>query len=95
MVCRAPVFCSSGGRSAVSRIRGNFFLDASMTAGKASAAAVPEVNINAAGFPAPATYPAAWNARPLSSTWTKVRAFRFRDAADIKGAERDPGERQK
>ena len=50
MVCTAPVCLNSGGRSAVMTIKGNFFLEASIIAGKKLAAAVPEVQINTAGF---------------------------------------------
>src|SRR5215210_1038783 len=95
MVWFAPVWRSSGGRSAVSRTMGTPSVDASTTAGRPLATAVPEVVIQAAGRPVARAKPMAANAVPRSSKWMRLRALWFAASAAIRGVEREPGATQK
>src|SRR5215210_1206012 len=95
MVWFAPVWRSSGGRSAVSRTMGTPSVDASTTAGRPLATAVPEVVIQAAGRPVARAKPRAAKAVPRSSKWMRLRAFSFAASAAIRGVEREPGATQK
>src|ERR671910_1690747 len=95
MVWLAPVWRNSGGRSAVSRIMGMPSVEASTTAGKPFATAVPEVVIQAAGRPVARAYPRAAKAVPRSSKWTRLLAFSFAASAATRGVEREPGATQK
>src|ERR687889_2803717 len=95
MVWFAPVWRSSGGRSAVSRIMGTPSVAASTTAGSPLATAVPEVVIHAAGRPVARAYPTAAKAVPRSSKWTSFSAFSLEASAATRGVEREPGATQK
>src|SRR5215210_262884 len=95
MVWFAPVWRSSGGRSAVSRIIGTPSVDASTTAGRPLATAVPEVVIQAAGPPVARACPRAAKAVPRSSKWIRLRSFSFAASAATRGVEREPGATQK
>src|SRR5215210_3643533 len=95
MVWFAPVCRSSGGRSAVSRSMGTPSVEASTTAGRPLATAVPEVVIQAAGRPVARAKPMAANAVPRSSKWMRLRALWFAASAAIRGVEREPGATQK
>ena len=59
MVCGAPVWCSSGGRSAVQTISGTRAWCASTTAACSSAAAVPLVTQMTVGLPVAIANPKA------------------------------------
>src|ERR687890_662961 len=95
MVWLAPVWRSSGGRSAVSRIMGTPSVEASTTAGKPFATAVPGVVIQAAGRPVARAYPRAAKAVPRSSKWTRLWALSLAARAATSGVEREPGATQK
>src|ERR671920_358004 len=95
MVWLAPVWRSSGGRSAVSRIMGTPSVAASTTAGSPLATAVPEVVIQAAGRPVARAWPRAAKAVPRSSKWMRVLAFSLAASAATSGVEREPGATQK
>src|SRR5215213_1799209 len=95
MVWLAPVWRNSGGRSAVSRIMGTPSVEASTTAGKPFATAVPEVVIQAAGRPVARAYPRAAKAVPRSSKWTRLWALSLVARAAMSGVEREPGATQK
>src|SRR5215213_1242586 len=95
MVWLAPVWRNSGGRSAVSRIMGTPSVEASTTAGKPFATAVPEVVIQAAGRPVSRAYPRAAKAVPRSSKWTRLWALSLAARAATSGVEREPGATQK
>src|ERR671921_1270957 len=95
IVWLAPVWRSSGGRSAVSRIMGTPSVAASTTAGSPLATAVPEVVIQAAGRPVARAWPRAAKAVPRSSKWMRLRAFSFAASAATRGVEREPGATQK
>ena len=90
MVCGAPVWCSSGGRSAVHTMSGTRAWCASTTAGWSSAAAVPLVTQMTVGLPVAIASPSAKNAALRSSrrTWTRSRSAKGRAS----GVERDPGQ---
>src|SRR5882672_4345718 len=89
MVCGAPVSRSSGGRSAVTTIRGTRAEDASTTAGRKFAAALPEVQTTATGRRAALASPSAKNPADRSSSETRV-SMGERPKAIASGAERDP-----
>src|SRR6267142_452233 len=89
MVCGAPVSRSSGGRSAVTTIRGTRAEDASTTAGRKFAAALPEVQTIATGRRAALASPSAKNPADRSSSDTRV-SMGERPKAIASGAERDP-----
>src|SRR5918998_2581909 len=95
MVWFAPVWRSSGGRSAVSRIMGTPPVAASTTGGRPLATAVPEVVIQAAGRPVARAWPRAAKAVPRSSKWTSFLALLFPASAATRGVEREPGATQK
>src|SRR3712207_5105089 len=95
MVWFAPVWRSSGGLSAVSRIMGTPSVAASTTAGSPLATAVPEVVIQAAGRPVARAQPSAAKAVPRSSKWMRLLALSFAASAATRGVERDPGATQK
>src|SRR5918993_1347692 len=95
MVWFAPVWRSSGGRSAVSRTMGTPSVAASTTAGRPLATAVPEVVIQAAGRPVARAWPSAAKAVPRSSKWIRLRALSFAASAARRGVEREPGATQK
>src|ERR687898_3129183 len=95
MVWLAPVWRSSGGRSAVSRTMGTPSVAASTTAGRPLATAVPEVVIQAAGRPVARAWPRAAKAVPRSSKWMRLRALSFAASAATRGVEREPGATQK
>src|ERR687894_1018293 len=95
MVWLAPVWRSSGGLSAVSRIMGTPSVAASTTAGSPLATAVPEVVIQAAGRPVARAQPRAAKAVPRSSKWIRLLALSFAASAATRGVERDPGATQK
>src|ERR687894_1335617 len=94
MVWLAPVWRSSGGLSAVSRIMGTPSVAASTTAGSPLATAVPEVVIQAAGRPVARAQPRAAKAVPRSSKWIRLLALSFAASAATRGVERDPGATQ-
>src|SRR2546427_2299332 len=89
MVCGAPVSRSSGGRSAVARISGTRADEASTTAGKKFAAALPDVQTRATGRREALASPRAKNpaARSSRQTWVSMGE---RSKARARGAERDP-----
>src|SRR6267142_1184867 len=89
MVCGAPVSRSSGGRSAVTTIRGTRAEDASTTAGRKFAAALPEVQTIATGRRGALASPSAKNPADRSSSDTRV-SMGERPKAIASGAERDP-----
>src|SRR5215207_6014886 len=95
MVWLAPVWRSSGGRSAVSRTMGTPSVAASTTAGRPLATAVPEVVIQAAGRPVARACPSAAKAVPRSSKWMRLRALMLAASAATRGVEREPGATQK
>src|SRR5829696_1383888 len=95
MVWLAPVWRSSGGRSAVSRTMGTPSVAASTTAGRPLATAVPEVVIQAAGRPVARACPRAAKAVPRSSKWMRLWALSFAASAATRGVEREPGATQK
>src|SRR5918994_1503390 len=95
MVWLAPVWRSSGGRSAVKRIMGTPSVAASTTGGGPFGTAVPEVVIQAAGRPVARAYPRAPKAVPRSSKWTNFLASLFSASAATRGVEREPGATQK
>ncbi len=92
MVCPAPIPRSSGGRSAVSAIRGTAASSASQTAGWRLAAAVPDVHRAAAGRPLDWAAPSAKKPAERSSTMTVTSIAGWRHSASARGVERDPGE---
>src|SRR5947207_2896337 len=91
MVCGAPVSRSSGGRSAVTTIRGTRAEDASTTEGRKFAAALPEVQTIATGRRAAFARPSAKNPADRSSSETRV-SMGERPKAIASGAERDPAQ---
>ena len=88
----APVPRSKGGRSAVSSTSVARDGDASTTAGRSSAAAVPLVHATATGRPVAFARPSAKNAEARSSRWTCSRTSGCRASASASGVDRDPGE---
>src|SRR5919112_601945 len=95
MVWLAPVWRSSGGRSAVRRTMGTPSVAASTTAGRALATAVAEGVVQAAGRPLAPAYPSAAKAVPRSSKWTRFLAFLLFARAATRGVEREPEATQK
>src|SRR5947209_1855176 len=91
MVWFAPVWRSSGGRSAVSTSRGVRDWSASTTAGWKLAAAVPEVHTTAAGRPVALAAPRAQKAADRSSISTCVLRPGCPASASARGVEREPG----
>ncbi len=91
MVWLAPTPCSSGGRSAVSTMIGIRDMEASITAGKWFAAAVPDVQNIATGAPEAAAIPRPKYADERSSTCTWSRMPGCRAAASAIGVDREPG----
>src|SRR4029077_3922153 len=92
IVWPAPMSRSSGGRSAVSTIKGTPASSASTTAGWRLAAADPEVQRTAAGLPVARAVPSAKNPALRSSRITVTSISGCRQRATARGVEREPGE---
>jgi hypothetical protein len=88
----APTSRSSGGRSAVSTIRGTRASHASTTAGIRFAAALPDVHVTATGRPLAFAKPSATNPAARSSMTECARIPSCAASVSTSGAFRDPGE---